>query len=141
MSSLEKIIYTEGHLIDSNLMRQIFDIIISDGGAFEIIDFQIGRNNDEYSKAKIKVSASTDLEINTILLKLSSLGCLIDKEKEIVLEKKEKEKPNGILFKKSREQQEEKKGNQYLTESKKAKPDKQALRCALQDIIKNRQGD
>ncbi len=87
MGLIEKIIYTEGHLIDSNLMRQIFDIIISDGGAFEIIDFQIGRTNDEYSKAKIKVSASNDLEINTILLKLSSLGCLIDKEQEIVLEK------------------------------------------------------
>ena len=43
MPPIEKIVVTEGHLIDSGLMRRIFDTIVSDDGEFEIIDFTIGR--------------------------------------------------------------------------------------------------
>ena len=85
MSIIEKTVSTEGHLIDSGLMRQIFDTIISDGGQFEITDFQIGRNNDEFSKAQIRISSDSTLAMNTILLKLSSLGCLIDRDETVVL--------------------------------------------------------
>ncbi len=85
MGVVEKIVRTEGHLIDSGLMRQIFDTIISDRGQFEIIDFQIGRNNDEFSRAQIRVTTDDAVAMNTILLKLSSLGCLIDQEEEAVL--------------------------------------------------------
>jgi len=46
MANFEKTVSSEGHLIDSGLMRQIFDAIVADGGQFEILDFDIGRNND-----------------------------------------------------------------------------------------------
>lgn len=47
MAAFEKIVTSEGHLTDSGQMRQIFDAIISDGGEFQILDFEIGKTNHE----------------------------------------------------------------------------------------------
>lgn len=85
MAAIEKTVKAEGHLIDSGLMRQIFDIIIADGGSFDILDFKIGRNNDEYSSTRLKISADDPAAMNSILLKLSSVGCTIDREEEVRL--------------------------------------------------------
>jgi len=78
MAQIEKIVTTEGHLIDSGL-------IISDGGKFEVLDFTIGRDNDEFSKAQLKISADDSVKINTILLKLSSIGCHIETDEQVTL--------------------------------------------------------
>jgi lysine-ketoglutarate reductase/saccharopine dehydrogenase-like protein (TIGR00300 family) len=85
MTELDKVISTEGHLIDSGLMRQIFDTVIADGGSFEILDFRIGRTNDEYSRAQLRIKAGDAASMNTILLKLSSLGCQIDQDEKVTL--------------------------------------------------------
>jgi len=85
MPPVEKIVATEGHLIDSGLMRRIFDTIVADNGEFEIIDFRIGRHNDEFSTARLKVSTPDTAAMNTILLKLSALGCVVDEEDEVRL--------------------------------------------------------
>lgn len=85
MAPIQNTVTSEGHLIDSGLMRQIFDTIITDGGQYEILDFKIGRNNDETSQAKLKISADDASAMNVILLKLSSLGCQVDREVEAVL--------------------------------------------------------
>lgn len=94
MSQNEKTVRAEGHLIDSGQMRQIFDIIISDGGSFEILDFRIGRTNDEYSSTQLKVSADDPVVMNSILLKLSTLGCMIDREEPV---KKGTAPANGVV--------------------------------------------
>jgi len=85
MSYIEKIITTEGHLIDSGLMQQIFDVIVADGGRFEILLFDIGKTNDDFTKASLKVTCDDSESMSTILLKLSNLGCQIDAEAEIKL--------------------------------------------------------
>ena len=85
MANMEKVISTEGHLIDSGLMRQILDTVIADGGSYEILDFRIGRTNDEYSHAKLKIKAEDPTALNAILLKLSTLGCQIDKDEKVNL--------------------------------------------------------
>lgn len=85
MAQIEKIIKSEGHLIDSNLMRQIFDTIIADGGTYEILEFNIGKNNNEVSKAKLKIIADNLTDMNIIILKLSSLGCQVDELDEVEL--------------------------------------------------------
>ena len=85
MAAFEKIVTSEGHLIDSGLMRQIFDAIISDGGEFQILNFEIGKTNQEPSKADLKIMAGDVKLMNKILLKLSSLGCVIDQDSEISL--------------------------------------------------------
>ena len=47
----------EGHLIDSQLLTGIFDAVIERGGAFEVLSFDIGRTNEEFSRLTLKVSA------------------------------------------------------------------------------------
>jgi len=91
MAKFQKTVTAEGHLIDSGLMRQIFDTIIADGGQYEILDFQIGRSNEEPSKAKLKISADETAALNVILLKLSSLGCVIDHDHEVLLKESPKD--------------------------------------------------
>ncbi len=85
MPVIEKTVTTEGHLIDSGIMRRIFDTIISDGGSFEIADFQIGRSNEEFSRARLHITSPDAAGMNTILLKLSALGCQIDPERTVCL--------------------------------------------------------
>ncbi len=82
---IEKIVNTSGHLIDSGLMRQIFDTIISDGGSFEVLEFSIGRTNDEFSNASLRITAEDTDSINAILLKLSTLGCRIEETESVLL--------------------------------------------------------
>ena len=52
------VVGAQGHLIDSNILTTIFDVVIARGGAFEVVDFQIGRTNDEFSRLTLKVSAA-----------------------------------------------------------------------------------
>ncbi len=87
MDKIQKTVKTEGHLIDSNLMRRIFDTIISDNGTYEILEFNIGKTNDEISTAKITITTNDNTAMNIILLKLSSLGCIIDRDEEVIFEK------------------------------------------------------
>ncbi|MGH8015749.1 MAG: TIGR00300 family protein [Candidatus Zixiibacteriota bacterium] len=85
MAAIQKVVSSEGHLIDSGLMSKIFDAIISDGGQYEILEFKIGRTNEEPSKTRIKITADNAAIMNAILLKLSTLGCAIDREHEVTL--------------------------------------------------------
>jgi lysine-ketoglutarate reductase/saccharopine dehydrogenase-like protein (TIGR00300 family) len=65
----------EGHLIDSGLLPAIFDRIIESGGLYEVEDFVIGRNNDEYSRLKLRVSAPSEGALAELLEDLVPLGC------------------------------------------------------------------
>ena len=56
--SRPSVVVAQGHLIDSKILNTIFDIVIERGGAFEVVEFQIGRTNDEFSRMTLKVSAS-----------------------------------------------------------------------------------
>ena len=53
------VVGAEGHLIDSNILNAIFDKVIERGGSFEVLNFAIGRTNDEFSRISLKVSAAT----------------------------------------------------------------------------------
>ena len=47
----------EGHLIDSGVLSGIMDKIIEVRGSYEILNFDIGRTNDDRSRIKIRVTA------------------------------------------------------------------------------------
>ena len=46
-----------GHIIDSGILNSIFDTVIRHGGAFEVLQFRIGRTNDEPSLLTMRVRA------------------------------------------------------------------------------------
>ena len=64
----------EGHLIDSDIMRRVFDKVVEDGGEFEVLEFRVGRRNDEASFARIDVRAQDPQTLESILEGLRYLG-------------------------------------------------------------------
>jgi lysine-ketoglutarate reductase/saccharopine dehydrogenase-like protein (TIGR00300 family) len=69
------VVGAQGHLIDSKILNTIFDIVIERGGAFEVVDFQIGRTNDEFSRMTLKVSAPTLPALQRLVEDLMPFGC------------------------------------------------------------------
>ena len=69
------VVGAEGHLIDSNILNGIFDKVIERGGAFEVLNFSIGRTNDEFSRISLKVSAPTAAGLQRLVEDLMQLGC------------------------------------------------------------------
>ncbi len=45
----------EGHLIDSDIMRRVFDRVVEGRGEFEVLEFRVGRTNEEASFARIDI--------------------------------------------------------------------------------------
>ena len=68
----------EGHLIDSDIMRRVFDRVVEDGGEFEVLEFRVGRKNDEPSFARIDVRAADPQALDTILEGVRYLGATTD---------------------------------------------------------------
>jgi lysine-ketoglutarate reductase/saccharopine dehydrogenase-like protein (TIGR00300 family) len=69
------VVAAEGHLIDSQLLTAIFDAVIERGAAFEVLQFDIGRTNTDFSTLTLKVSAPNELALAALLEALIPLGC------------------------------------------------------------------
>jgi lysine-ketoglutarate reductase/saccharopine dehydrogenase-like protein (TIGR00300 family) len=72
-----EVVEATGHLVDSGILTTIFDTVIRHGGAFEIIDFRIGRTNDESSRLTMRVRAPEAAALQDLLNDLVPLGCLV----------------------------------------------------------------
>ena len=79
------VVQARGHLIDSQLLNLIFDAVIERGGQFEVLQFEIGRTNDEFSQIKLKVSAPTDAGLRHLVEELIPLGCHAVEEQDALL--------------------------------------------------------
>lgn len=83
--SAEAQVQIEGHIVDSDLLRDVFDLIIGAGGRFEIKDFIIGRTNTEVSLARVAVTAPSSERLALILNVLSERGCFVVSESAVTL--------------------------------------------------------
>ncbi len=73
--AFQEVVETEGHLIDSHIMEQIFDTVVQYSGHFEVEQFRIGKTNSEPSYLRLRVEASSRESIQSILSHLHGLGC------------------------------------------------------------------
>ena len=64
----------EGHLIDSDVLRRAFNAIVEDGGSFEILEFRVGRTNNEPTRAVLQVGAADAAALDRVLDHLSYFG-------------------------------------------------------------------
>jgi lysine-ketoglutarate reductase/saccharopine dehydrogenase-like protein (TIGR00300 family) len=85
------VVGAEGHLIDSNILNAIFDKVIERGGAFEVLNFAIGRTNDEFSRISLKVSAPTSAALRLLVEDLMQLGCNPAHEQDALLRTAERD--------------------------------------------------
>jgi lysine-ketoglutarate reductase/saccharopine dehydrogenase-like protein (TIGR00300 family) len=70
-----EVVEAEGHLIDSQLLNMMFDTVVRSDAAFEVLEFRIGRTNDEPSFVAMRISAQTEPILHEVLEELVTLGC------------------------------------------------------------------
>jgi lysine-ketoglutarate reductase/saccharopine dehydrogenase-like protein (TIGR00300 family) len=85
-TAVSEIVETEGHLIDSRLMTEIFDAVVRHGASFDVLEFTIGRTNQEYSRLKMRVTAASRPVMQNVLEELVRFGCRISGERDAVLQ-------------------------------------------------------
>ncbi|MYC83576.1 MAG: TIGR00300 family protein [Acidobacteria bacterium] len=80
MVQVQEEIEIEGHLIDSGILKYAFDKIVEMEGQFEVLRFEIGRNNQETSRAWLMVKGRSQQQLQDILAALEDFGAIIDRE-------------------------------------------------------------
>jgi lysine-ketoglutarate reductase/saccharopine dehydrogenase-like protein (TIGR00300 family) len=85
-------IAAEGHLIDSGLLSAIFDKIIEFKGSYEILEFDIGRTNDDPSRLAMRVTAPDGPSLDDLLQQLTGFGCHPVGERDALLKPAEKDR-------------------------------------------------
>lgn len=70
-----EIVETEGHLVDSQILARIMDRVIECGAIYEVMEFRLGRTNDEFSRLRLRVQAPSRDVLNKTLEELVELGC------------------------------------------------------------------
>jgi len=83
---ISEIVETEGHLIDSRLMTEIFDSVVKHGGTFEVLEFTIGRTNNDFSRLRMRVAAPHRAAMQDLLEELLTFGCRTSVEKDAALQ-------------------------------------------------------
>ncbi len=82
----------EGHLIDSGLMTRFLDIVVENGGSYQLLRFDIGRTVSDFSKLEMSVTAPQEEQLGRILENLVALGChLVEESREVALRAAEKD--------------------------------------------------
>jgi lysine-ketoglutarate reductase/saccharopine dehydrogenase-like protein (TIGR00300 family) len=69
-------IHLDGHIIDSQTLSKVLDVILLHGGEYEITKFQIGTRREEPSHAEIVVRTSGEDALQYILQEVGQLGAV-----------------------------------------------------------------
>ena len=80
-----EVVEAEGHLVDSHLLNAIFDKVIERRATFEVLRFDIGRTNDEYSRLTLRVAAPDRDRLQSLVEDLVPLGCHVETAQDALL--------------------------------------------------------
>ncbi len=86
-----EVIEAEGHLIDSQILNNVFDTVVKRNASFDVLKFSIGRSNDEPSRISMRISAPSESELTEVLEELVSLGCRVADTHDAVLREAEQD--------------------------------------------------
>ena len=67
-------VHLDGHIIDSQTLSRVLDVILLQGGTYEITTFQIGTKREEPSHAEIVVRTEDTETLHRILQDIGQLG-------------------------------------------------------------------
>jgi arginine dihydrolase len=85
-------IEAQGHLIDSGLLSAIFDKIIEHKGSYEILDFDIGRTNDDPSRIQMRVTAPDRATLDDLLQQITIFGAHAVRERDALVKPAEQDR-------------------------------------------------
>lgn len=71
-----RIISLQGHLLDSGLINRALDLIIDNGGSFQVLNFNLGEQRQSTSAAEVKVTAPSHEVMESIISHLIDLGAV-----------------------------------------------------------------
>ncbi|MDV3351661.1 TIGR00300 family protein [Leptothoe sp. LEGE 181152] len=75
-----RMVHLEGHLLDSGIVNRALDTIVSGGGSFQVLHFDLGAQRQDISTADVKVSAPDGDVIEDIMGQLVDLGAVVTSE-------------------------------------------------------------
>jgi len=75
----------EGHLIDSGNFQAILTTVVEHGSEYEILRFDVGRNNAQGSHLTLQLTSDTDARLQDLLSKLSVFGCFVKDTPDVLL--------------------------------------------------------
>jgi lysine-ketoglutarate reductase/saccharopine dehydrogenase-like protein (TIGR00300 family) len=84
-STHSAIVTAEGHLVDSQQLKSIFDRVIERGGDFEVQHFELGRTNDDFSRVTLKITTADDAALARLIEDLIPFGCHAVGEKDALI--------------------------------------------------------
>jgi len=79
-----EVVEAEGHLIDSQLLNVMFDTVVRHDAAFEVLEFRIGRTNEEPSFVSMRISAKVEPVLTEVLEELVALGCRLARAEDVL---------------------------------------------------------
>ena len=85
-------IEAQGHLIDSGLLSAIFDKIIELKASYEILNFDIGRTNDDASSIKMRITAPDRATLDDLLQQITTFGAHPVRERNVLTKPAEKDR-------------------------------------------------
>jgi lysine-ketoglutarate reductase/saccharopine dehydrogenase-like protein (TIGR00300 family) len=83
----EGMVTLEGHLLHAGLLEQAVDIAVENGGTFQVMHFDLGKQQSSLSRAEMRVVAPSEMRLNGIVSQLLALGAkrVAAEEKDAVL--------------------------------------------------------
>ncbi len=66
----------EGHLIDSGIMSAIMDVVVALDGEFETLSFDVGRTNEDPSRAVLRVRGNDAEHLDSLLTAVQEHGAV-----------------------------------------------------------------
>ena len=87
-----KEIELEGHIIDSLILPRVFDTIMNLDGEFEVLQFEIGKNQTDTSYARILVKGKSRKHLDEILGELHATGAKVPEIEGIRLDRAPKDR-------------------------------------------------
>jgi hypothetical protein len=75
---------SQGHLVDSGLLTRRLNLIVEEGGDYEVLTFKLGRTNRDESSLELEVRCAEERDLERLAVKLVALGCYERKPGEAV---------------------------------------------------------
>jgi lysine-ketoglutarate reductase/saccharopine dehydrogenase-like protein (TIGR00300 family) len=71
-----RVVRLEGHLLDAGIMNKALDLIVGEGGSFQVLNFNLGEQRASTSIAEVRISAPSHDLMEEIMTQLIDLGAV-----------------------------------------------------------------
>jgi len=83
--TVSETVEAEGHLIDSGNFQAILTTVVEHGSEYEILRFDVGRNNAQGSQLTLQLTSDSDARLQDLLSRLSVFGCFVKDSPDALL--------------------------------------------------------